>query len=319
MIPEALKTGLCELRPGAFVREITVDAKGTPNGVIFLDARQKWQSLQAKVIVLACSATETPRLMLNSKSRWHPSGIGNSHDQVGRYLHSDISGDVYGFFDTVVGDALGPGPTCALDFQFEQAAVPPAGTIYCNSSRLPVQVAHTLLRPEGVKSWGKEFKDFIRRYFWKHIRATSYLHGIPWAGSRVDVDPEFKDAFGVPVSRLTFRTHPWSQPQYEWMTDQAAKLLKEAGSRFTTRFHMVWGGGRGPGVHQLGSCRMGGDPHNSVTDRTGRIHDLPNVFIADGSLLTNSGGSNPCLTMQALAFLVSERIARGWKGGGLRG
>jgi choline dehydrogenase-like flavoprotein len=73
------------------------------------------------------------------------------------------------------------------------------------------------------------------------------------------------------------------------------------------------------GDHQCGTCRMGADPRSSVTDRTGRVHDVPNVFVVDGSLMTNSGGCNPCLTIQALAYWVSEHIVRGWKGGGLNG
>jgi choline dehydrogenase-like flavoprotein len=319
VIPEAIKTGLCVLRSETFVREITVDARGRPNGVIFRDSAGRWQQLRARVIVVAASATETPRLLLNSKSTWFPNGIGNQHDQVGRNIHEDIASAVFGFFDEVVGDTQGPGPSCSVDFQFENAPVPAGGVMYNSFSRLPLRVVTTVLRPEGVKSWGREFKDFHRRYFWKHIRLYYSVHGMPREGNRVDLDPEVRDAYGVPVARITHRTHAWSAPQQEWLSGQVERLLKEAGAQFTVKRPIVPERAGGVGQHQCGSCRMGSDPRSSVADRTGRVHDVPNVFVADGSLMTNAGGSNPSLTIQALAYWVGEHILRGWKGGGLVG
>jgi len=319
VIPGAIKTGLCLLRPEAFVREITVDARGQPNGVVYRNSKGAWQQTRAKLIVVAASATETPRLLLNSKSKWFPAGIGNQHDQVGRHIHEDIANAVFGFFDDVVGDALGPGPSCAVDFQFENAPVPGGGVMYNSFSRLPLRVIHTVPRPAGVKGWGHGFKDFYRRYFWRHIRLYFSVHGVPREGNRVDLDPDVRDAFGVPVSRITHRTHAWGAPQQEWLAGQVERLLREAGAKFTVKRPFVAERAGGVGQHQCGSCRMGTDPRSSVTDRTGRVHDVPNVFIADGSLMTNAGGANPSLTIQALAYWVSEHIVRDWKGGGLRG
>jgi choline dehydrogenase-like flavoprotein len=319
VIPEAIRTGLCVLRPDTFVREITVDSRGRPNGVIFRNAQGQWEELRAKVIVVAASATESPRLLLNSKSKWFPEGIGNRHDQVGRHVHEDKASAVFGFFDKVVGDALGPGPSFAAEFQFDQAGVPPGGVMYNSFSRLPFRVVNTVPRPEGVKSWGREFKNFYRRYFWNHIRLYYSVHGFPREGNRVDVDPEVRDSFGVPVSRITHRTHAWNARQQEWFAARVETLLKEAGAAFTIRGRIVPEHAGGIGQHQCGSCRMGRDPKNSVADRAGRVHDVPNVFIADGSLMTNAGGANPSLTIQALAYWVSEHMVRAWKGGGLRG
>jgi choline dehydrogenase-like flavoprotein len=118
---------------------------------------------------------------------------------------------------------------------------------------------------------------------------------------------------------VTNRAHAWSFPQQEWLASRAELLLKEAGAKFTIRPTIVPEPTGGLGQHQSGSCRMGTDSRSSVTDRTGRVHDLPNVFVADGSLMTNAGGGNPCLTIQALAYWVSDHIVRGWKGGGLNG
>jgi len=319
VIPEALKTGLCTLRAETLVREITVDARGRPNGVICRAGEGPWQEISARVIVVAASATETPHLLLNSRSKWFPTGLGNHQDQVGRHVNEDQGAVVFGFFDEVVGDSLGPGPSFALDFQFEHAEVPAGGIIYNGFSRLPIRVVDTVPRPEGMKSWGREFKDFYRRYFWKHIRAYCIAHGIPREGNRVDLDPELRDSDGIRAARVTNRAHAWSFPQQEWLASRAELMLKEAGAKFTILRAIGREQAGGLGQHQSGSCRMGTDSRSSVTDRTGRVHDVPNVFVADGSLMTNAGGGNPCLTIQALAYWVSDHMVRAWKGGGLNG
>jgi len=318
VIPQALKTGLCSLRAQSVVREITVDGRGRPNGLIYRAGDGQWKEMRAKVIVVAASAVETPRLLLSSKSKWFPTGIGNQHDQVGRHAHQDTGVAVFGFFDTSVSDGIGPGPGCAVDFQFQNPQIEGGGVIYNGFSRTPLRVVNTVPRPSGVKSWGRDFKDFYRNYFWKHIRLYCGAHGLPREGNRVDLDPELHDELGMPIARVTHKGHSWSAPQLEWIAGRAEQLLKEAGAQFTLHHPIEREPGGSLGDHQCGSCRMGADPRSSVADRTGRVHDVPNVFIADGSLLTNSGGCNPCLTIQALAYWVSEHIAREWKGGGIQ-
>ena len=277
------------------------------------------QEISARAIVVAGSATETPRLLLNSRFKWFPTGLGNHQDQVGRHVNEDQGTVVFGFFDEIVGDSLGPGPSFALGFQFAHAEVPAGGGIYNGFSRLPIRVVDTVPRPDGMKSWGGEFKDFYRRNFWKHIRAYCIAHAIPREGNRVDLDPELRDSDGIRAARVTNRAHAWSFPQQEWLASRAELLLKEADAKFTIRPPIGREQAGGLGQHQSGSCRMGTDSRSSVTDRTGRVHDVPNVFVADGSLMTNAGGGNPCLTIQALAYWVSAHVVRAWKGGGLNG
>lgn len=319
VIPQALKTGLCALHPQTVVREITVDGRGRPNGVIYRESNGPWKEMQAKVIVVCASAVETPRLLLSSQSKWFPTGIGNQYDQVGRHGHQDLSAAVFGYFDKVVGDGQGPGPGCAVDFQFQDSSVQGGGVLYNGFSRTPMRVINSLPRPQGMKTWGREHKEFYRQYFWKHLRMYCGAHGVPRNGNRVDLDPDLKDAFGMRVARVTSRSHKWSAQQLEWVQGRAEQLLKEAGAQFTKRTPVALEPESPLGQHGLGTCRMGSDPRNSVVDRTGRVHGVPNVFVADGSLITNSGGCNPCLTIQALAYLVSDNIVREWKEGGLNG
>jgi choline dehydrogenase-like flavoprotein len=95
--------------------------------------------------------------------------------------------------------------------------------------------------------------------------------------------------------------------------DRCAELLREAGAVSVVTPRIVRESESGISTHQLGSCRMGNDPRSSVTDRAGRVHSTPNVYIADGSLLVNPGGANPSLTIQALAYWVSGQILRAHK------
>ncbi|MGH9666189.1 MAG: GMC oxidoreductase, partial [Bryobacteraceae bacterium] len=311
MIPDALKTGNCRLIPHAFAREITVDAHGHPDGVLYQTAgSDQWEKIAARVVVVSGSATETPRLLLNSKSKFFPSGIGNRHDQVGRNIENDGGLFAYGLFDQEVTDELGPGVCFAVDeFQYRGSDPARAGGILSNyHTRPPLGFIHRIAVAHGVRPYGQELKDFYRRYFQRSIWLYATCHTFPRAENRVDVDPEVRDARGVPVSRITYRQHRGNAGQEQFMADRCAELLHAAGAAEVVKPAIVPESPHGISTHQLGSCRMGHDPASSVTDRTGRVHGVPNVYVADGSLLVNPGGANPSLTLQALAFWVSRHI-----------
>jgi len=324
VIPDALRTGNCRLVPRAFVREITVNSRGTPDGVIYQvgDAQARWQKLSARVIVVCCSATETPRLLLNSKSRFFPRGIGNEHDQVGRNIENDGSLFVYGLFDRVVTDQVGPGVCFGVDdFQFRsEAPRAPAGGaeksrlgagILSNyHTRPPLGFIRRVRVPGDVPSFGEGLKEFYRRYFLRSIWLYATCHTYPRAENRVDVDPVVRDGRGVPVSRITYRQHPRNASEEQFMADRCEELLREAGAHTVMKPEITPESESGISTHQLGSCRMGNDPASSVVDPTGRVHGVPNVYVADGSLLPNPGGANPALTLQALAYWVSRRLLR---------
>ncbi len=311
VIPEALRTGHCRLLPRAFAREITVDASGRPDGVLYQSAGSStWNKVSARVIVVAASATETPRLLLNSKSKFHRAGIGNRHDQVGRNIDNDGGLFAYGLFDQVVTDQTGPGVCFGVDdFQFREHSAGRLGGILSNyHTRPPLGFTHRVQLPETIRPYGRELKEFYRSYFLRSIWLYATCHTYPRVENRVDVDPEVRDGRGVPVSRITYHQHPINADEQERMAERCAQLLQSAGATSIVKPHIVRESEAGISTHQLGSCRMGNDPASSVTDRAGRIHDVPNIYIADGSLLVNPGGANPSLTIQALAYWVSKHI-----------
>ena len=316
VIPQALQTGHCTLIANAFVREITVDSRGGPDGVIYQSGGPKapWKKLAARVIVIACSATETPRLLLNSKSKFFPQGLGNERDQVGRNIENDGSTFVYGLFDRIVTDQQGPGVCFGVDdFQFRSEAdgVRLASGILANyHTRPPLGFIRRVSLPENVPPYGLGLKRFYQRNFLRSIWLYATCHTYPRAENRVDVDPEVHDARGVPVSRITYHQHPRNADEEQFIADRCEQLLREAGAHTVVKPEIQRESEFGISTHQQGSCRIGKDPASSVGDRTGRIHNLPNVYLADGSLLPNPGGANPALTIQALAYWVSNHILR---------
>ncbi|MEP7325454.1 MAG: GMC family oxidoreductase, partial [Gemmatimonadota bacterium] len=129
----------------------------------------------------------------------------------------------------------------------------------------------------------------------------------PVPTNTISLDPDVKDAWGLPAIRVTFTEHPNDVRLAQYMTVKALELLDAAGAREKWNFQP--GPGPFPQVHLLGTCRMGNDPATSVVDRYHRVHDVPNLFIVDGSSFVTSGRGQPTMTIQALAFRAAEHMA----------
>ena len=313
VIPKALATGHCELRTGCVAAEILVDDRGRTRGVRYFDRDgQGWEQL-ADLVVVSASATETARLHLNSKSKLFPNGAGNNNDWVGRNFQGHGYVGAFGLATDEVYEEAGPGATVAFcDFNHGNPGLVGGGMLANEFIALPYVFCD--IRPPGEPRWGKAHKDFQRQYYKRVIRLYGPIQEIPNFSARVSVDPSVKDAWGIPVCRLSGSRHPHDLELGEFMSGKAEQVLKEMGATRT------WRGRLGPGLsggqHQAGTCRMGNDPATSVTNRNGQVHGIDNLFIADASLHVTNGGFNPVLTILAVAYWVSDHIKSGWKGGG---
>jgi choline dehydrogenase-like flavoprotein len=176
--------------------------------------------------------------------------------------------------------------------------------------RLPIQALGSL--PPGTPRWGQAHKDAMRRYYRRTIAVQGPTQEMPLWDSRVQLDPKVKDRWGIPVLRISGDKHPHTLEIGTAMSFQAEAWLKEAGAVQTWR--KTPGRGVSGGQHQAGTCRMGNDPKTSVVDRNCRVHDVANVFVADGSVHVTNGGFNPVLTIMANAYRVGEHVVREWKG-----
>lgn len=315
VIPVALESGNCELRTNCKVSEILVNSLGKITGVSYFDDKDRQQTQTADIVILSASATETARLLLNSKSRFFPDGIGNENDWVGRNLQGHAYCGAYGIFDEDIFDDCGSGASVAIgDFSHHNPGIIGGGVLCNEFIRLPY--LFTGIRPPESKRWGLEHKKFQQKNYKRVGQVVGPYQEMPSFNARVGVDPVVKDFWGIPVTRISGSSHPMDALGTAFMAGKAELWLKEAGAIETWKIG-VYDGPRGVsgGQHQAGTCRMGNDPKTSVCDRFGRIHNVPNLFVADGSLHVNNGGFNPALTIMALGYWVSGHIASEWKNG----
>jgi choline dehydrogenase-like flavoprotein len=310
-IPAALVTGNCTLRTQCVASEVIVDNRGRTRGVRYFDQDNRAQFQTADLVVLSCSATETARILLNSGSRLFPRGAGNRYDWVGRNLQDHAYTGAYGLFADEVYDDVGPGASIAIsDFNHGNPGLKGGGML-CNQF-LCHPYAFTRRRPPEAPTWGREHKNYQRTFFKRLLGIHGPVQEMPVFESRLEVDPSVKDYWGIPVARLSGHRHPHTIEICRFMAPKAAAWLKEAGAAVT--WLQIPGAGQGGGAHQAGTCRMGNDPKTSVTNRYGQVHDIDNLFVADGSLHVTNGGFNPVLTILALGYWVSNYIRQEWKG-----
>ncbi|MCX6620046.1 MAG: GMC family oxidoreductase [Acidobacteria bacterium] len=310
VIPRALATGNCELRTGCVAKEILTDQGGKVTGIAYFDENERLCEQPADIVVVACAAVESARLLLNSKHRLSPNGLGNRHDWVGRNLQGHTYTGAIGLFDEVTYDDVGPGAGIAIsDFNHGNPGLV-GGAMLCNEFiRLPYQFVS--MQAPGVPRWGKGHKDFVRQFYRRSINVQGPTQEVPSFQNRVQLDPKVRDYWGVPVARLSGANHPKNVETGLAMAGKAEKWLKEAGAIRTwlKRPGIALTGGQ----HQAGTCRMGTDPKTSVVDPWCRVHDSENLFVIDGSVHVTNGGFNPVLTIMAIAYRASESLVKNWR------
>ncbi|MGO8787821.1 MAG: GMC family oxidoreductase [Terriglobia bacterium] len=316
VIPRAIATGNCALRTECVVRKIVTNDQGRVTGVEYFDERGKLQEQPADLVVVSASATESPRLLLNSASRHFPNGLGNRYDWVGRNLMGHAYTGAYGLMETDTYDDLGPGASIAIsDYNHGNPGLV-GGAMLCNEFiRLPIHFAS--LSPPSVPRWGAARKEFMRNFFKRCIAVQGPVQEMPVFDARVQVDPRVVDDWGIPVVRLSGARHPHDLDVANFISGKAVAWLKEAGA--TTTWQKFPGKGLSGGQHQAGTCRMGDDPKTSVVNRYCQVHDIANLFVIDASVHVTNGGFNPALTLMAIAYMASQHLVETWKGTQMRG
>jgi len=316
VIPRALATGNAWLKTECKVKEILLDERGRARGVAYFDESDRLQEQPADLVVVSGGATESARLLLLSKSRLHPNGLGNRHDWVGRNMTGHTYTGAVGLFDKETYDDVGPGVCISVcDYNHGTQGLRGGGMLANEFIRLPYQFVSA--NPPGTPSWGRAHKDFMRRYYRRNIMIQGPTQDMPTWDGRVELDPKVKDHWGIPVLRISGDNHPHTREIANRQAERAEAWLKEAGAILT--YQRRAGRGVTGHQHQSGTCRMGNDPKTSVVDASCRVHDVPNVFVIDASVHVTNGGFNPVLTIFANAYRASDLLVKAWKGGGLKG
>jgi choline dehydrogenase-like flavoprotein len=315
VIPAALASGNCEIRTDATAREILLDDRGRARGVAYFDGGDRFQEQTADLVIVSGGAIESARLLLNSKHRLFPNGLGNRHDWVGRNLQSHSYFAAVGLFDYETYDDLGPGASIALcDFNHGNPGLAGGGMIANEFIRLPIQFMNQV--PPWVPRWGKAHKDFVRNAYKRTIVIMGPAQEMPLFDARVEVDPKVKDHWGIPVARLSGTSHPHTIEIARFLADKGEAWLKEAGAIQTWK--RVPRPALSGGQHQAGTCRMGNDPRTSVVNRDCQLHEVDNVYVIDSSVHVTNGGFNPALTIMANAYRASANLLQAWKGSKVR-
>lgn len=313
VIPTAIATGNCEVRTHCVVAEILTDSRGRAKGVRYFDENNKEQIQTADFVVVSGSATETARLLLNSKSKLFPNGIGNNNDWVGRNLQGHVYNMAFGLFDFDIKDQKGPGATFSInDFSHHNDGIIGGGMLTNEFTLLPYSFSG--VRPPWLRRWGKEDKEFQIKNFRRLSGMRGPLQEMPVFNSRVRIDNIVKDYWGIPVLAVSGRPHSLDYEHSEWHTKIAEKILLEAGAYKTWRYNTAKKNRPSGGQHQAGTARMGNDPKTSVVNRYGQVHEVDNLFISDGSVFVTNAGFNPVLTIMAVSYWISDHIVNSWKG-----
>jgi choline dehydrogenase-like flavoprotein len=320
LIPGALASGNCTLVPGAMVTDVTTDASGKATGVRYLDAQGAQHQVRARVVVVSCSSIESARLLLMSK----PGGLANGSGLVGQNLHFSAYAGVDADFHRDGGGKSFPGWESTLPFlgrsiqdhylpTAKDAPGPKAGTLRFDMfPKPPVFRAQQVATRGETTLWGQPLKDALRRHFHgaRSLECEYFGEMNPSADTFVQLDPDVKDKWGLPVARIQVRPLAHDVRVSRWAIEQAAALFRAMGA---DRVGEPEGGGA-TYVLQHGTCRMGTDPSRSVLDPSCRTHEVPNLYVVDGSFMPSSGGVPTTLTIMAnslrVAHTLRDRLAR---------
>ncbi|MEM9063048.1 MAG: GMC family oxidoreductase [Pseudomonadota bacterium] len=307
-IPRAMETGLLDLRAQCQAVRITHGDDGKVDAVLYVDKDGALHRQSARAVCVAGNSIETPRLLLMSDSNAHPGGLANGSDQVGRNYMRHLTGSMYAWFDKPV--RMYRGETMAGIIKDEVGNDPSRGFVggyYMETLALGPAFLAAFIEP-GM--WGPDFANMMDHY---ENMAGMWIVGedMPQATNRVTLSDSAKDQWGLPAPNVHFDDHPNDIAMREYAYEKAEALYKSVGAIGTHRTPPY------PSTHNLGTCRMSENPEDGVVNRWGQAHEVPNLFVSDGSVMTTGAAANPTLTIVALAIRQAGYIAEEMRQGNL--
>ena len=317
VIPIALNTGNCELRTECMAKEILTDDRGRALGVAYFDERGHLQQQPADIVIVSACAIESARLLLNSRSRLFPNGLGNRYDQVGRNLQGHHYTGAVGYFDFETYDDVGPGASIAvMDYNHGTPGLCGGGMLANEFIRLPIHMVDRL--PADTPRWGLAHKQAMRHWHKRSIVIMGPTQQIPTAdrprhhrsdcARQVGTCPlraSKATSIRTPLRSATCRPSapkPGSRKPAP-SAPRSWRGIQKASPPVSTR----------PAPAAWATIRTA-----SVVNRNCQLHDVDNVFVIDGSVHVTNGGFNPVLTIMAVAYHASAALVRNWKGTAFR-
>jgi len=322
LVPLALATGNVELRTRCMVRSVEVSPDGKAKSVVYLDEAGALQEQPAKIVVVSCTAVESARLLLNSRSARWPRGLANDSGLVGKNLTFSGFGRSRASFRISKRKQSWPwldDPAPFVQRSLSDHYVLPASTKLGSRKggaigflwEHPSPISSGIVLAQGGKgAFGKELKERFRVFRdSKVLQFETYAEWLPTAGTYVGVDDSVLDRYGLPAAAITVDRHPADLPVTRYLIDRGDELLRamepDAVWRVTEAGETT--------ILQHGTCRFGTDPATSVLDRDCRAHTVPNLYVVDGSFMPTSGGNPNTLTIMANAYRVADRLVQRMK------
>ncbi len=310
MIPLAMASGRCELRSDCTVYRLQTNDKGRVDEVLYLDKDGKQRSQRAKAVIVSANGLETPRLLLMSESPRFPQGLANSSGLVGKNLMFNHHSSVNATFEHQLNEYKGIQCTRISHDFYEtdpRRGFYGGGGLDGRPLFLAMPIFYSqLFPPSDMPRWGQDFKEYLADSFTRSMTVVGATTSLAMESNNVTLDPTVRDRYGLPAARMTYLDHDDDLAMGRFLQGKAIDMMEAAGAR------KVVAKESGPttvSAHLMGTCRMGNDPATSVVDRYHRSHDVPNLFICDGSSFVTSGRGQPTMTIQALAFRAADHIA----------
>ncbi len=331
LIAPALATGRLTLLTNAMAREVTVGKDGLATGVSYIDKKSgEDRHVAARAVVLAASALESTRLLLNSKSTLFPQGLANSSGTAGQYITDTTGNDVSGFIPSMVDhvphneDGVG-GMHVYMPWWLDNRKLDfPRGyhiEVWGGLGQPSYGFMGGIQRYPNQSGYGAKLKEDYRRYYGATIGFSGRGEMIPNEKTFCEIDPTVVDQWGIPVLRFHWEWSDNEINQSKHMQETFRALIAAMGGTvFSPMPSKENGYGIAPGgriIHELGGARMGADPKTSVLNANCQAHDCRNLFVADGAPFVSQADKNPTWTILALAWRTADYITQQRKQGAL--
>ena len=333
LVHPAMKKGKVDLYTHSMVRKVTTDDSGKATGVSFVNKMDmKEYKLKSSVVVLGASACETSRIMLNSKSKTHPNGIGNSSGVLGHYLHDSTGASRSGIIPDLMGreryNEDGTGgmhmytpwwlDNKKLDFargyhiEYGGGMGQPSYGAGGNMDSMRKYIIDEFGKPSPNGGYGVGLKKDIRQIYGSTVGMAGRGESVPRFDNYCEIDPTVVDKFGIPVLRFNYKWTDQEINQAKHMQDTFEEILTGAGAQLlgTKPGADTLYGLAAPGriIHEVGTARMGNDPNTSVLNSNSQAHDCKNLFVVDAGSFVSQADKNPTWTILALSWRTSDFI-----------
>ena len=298
-VPDAISHG-AEIRAHMMASRISLREDGRVDGVVYIDHDGKEHFQRTRAVIVSGYAIETPRLLLNSACPGHRHGLANSSGTLGKYLMVQAGNVVAGRFEQLIRLYKAP-PAHALTEEFyetDRRRDFARGFAVQTVGPLPVAFAKQMVAAMGAWGWGMR-RVMMDYNHWATLGVLGEI--LPWEDNRVELSEE-RDQHGLRVAKVTFNLHDNDQKLIEFGKKKVMEIMWAAGAKQVVQESRF--------AHLVGAARMGSDPSTSVVDKFGRTHDIPNLFVCDGSILPTQGSANPGLTIQALAARTADYLIK---------